>query len=74
MSIHTPTKTLLYVIKLPDMPADPLTRNDYTIYYHSPPKINIRTSQLQFGKFHPAVVYNNYDTFADKVVHYIKSI
>lgn len=74
VSVHTPTKTLLYVVKLPDLPFEPSDRNDYVGFYEQMEKIPIHTSRLQFGEFHSAVVYNNYDVFADKVVHYIKSI
>ena len=74
MSIHTPTKTLLYVINLPELPEDPIDRNAYVQFYQSMPKIRVSTSRTQFGLFHPAVVFNDYDVFADKVAHYIKSI
>ena len=74
LSVHTPTKTLLYVINLPDMPYDPSDKKEYVRYYQSMPKMNVCTTESQFGKFNPAVVFNDYDSFANKVVHYIKSI
>ncbi len=74
MSIHTPTKTLLYVINLPELPHDPVDREAYVQFYKSMPKINVLSSNTQFGRFHPAVVLNNYDEFAGKVTHYIMSI
>ncbi|MBQ9417580.1 MAG: hypothetical protein IJU19_03270 [Bacteroidales bacterium] len=74
LSVHTPTKTLLYVINLPEMPQEPADKNDYVHYYQSIPRIKVYPTKTRFGNFHPAVVFNDYDSFADKVVHYIKSI
>lgn len=70
LSVHTPTKTLLYVINLPEMPQDPVDRNDYVHYYQSIPKIKVYPTRTRFGNFHPAVVFNDYDSFADKLDPY----
>ena len=74
ISIHTPTKTLLYVINLPELPQDPVDKEAYVKFYQTMPQIRVSTSKTQFGEFHPAVVLNDYDKFADKVTHYIMSI
>ena len=74
VSIHTPSKTLLFVINLPFMEADPIDKDDYNNYYRNMSTIPISLSSNQYGEFHRAVVYNDYDSFANKVVHYIQSI
>lgn len=52
-SIHTTTKTLLYVVHLPD--------------------ISLRITSTIWELF-SSVIFNNYEDFAEKVVHYIKFI
>lgn len=73
-SVHTPTKTLLYVIHLPEMLSNPLNRNEYANHYRALPSIAVKNSSFSYGHFGSAVVYNDYANFANKVAHYIMSI
>ncbi len=76
MSIHTPTKTLLYVIKLPTINNKSViaSRTDYNDYYLSYQDFDILVTDTNFETFAGNVVFNNYEEFANKVVHRIKSI
>lgn len=71
-SIHTPTKTLLFVIHLPEIKEDIKDRKTYTTYYSQYDNMCVRESQAQYGNFSSAVIYNDYEDFAEKVVHYIQ--
>ena len=73
-SIHTPTKTLLYVIHLPEMISAPNDRQEYINHYQSLQNISVTLSSNNYGRFGSAVVYNDDVQFADKVSHYILSI
>ena len=72
--VHTPTKTLLFVISLPQMPSDPADRNEYNEYYRKMHSIPVSLSKNSFGRFQRAVFFNDYDDFADKVVYYVKAM
>jgi hypothetical protein len=71
-SIHTPTKTLLFVIHLPEIKKDVKDKKEYVTYYSNVDDMCVRESQFQYGNFSSAVIYNDYDDFASKVVHYIQ--
>lgn len=73
-SIHTPTKTLLFVIHLPeiDTNANVYDRDGYIHYYESSDDFHVSESPIQYGNFSSAVIHNNYEEFVEKVVHYIK--
>jgi len=71
-SIHTPTKTLLFVIHLPEIKKDIQDKKEYTIYYSNYENMCVCESQAEYGTFSSAVIYNDYEDFASKVVHYIK--
>lgn len=73
-SVHTPTKTLLFVIHLPDITNDIRTKTDYEKYYRCQSNLIIKESSLCYGCFSGAVIYNNYEEFITKVVHYIQFI
>lgn len=73
-SIHTPTKTLLFVIHLPEIDIDIEEKNDYKDYYENYEDFYIEESEAVFGNFSSAVIYNDYEDFAEKIVHYIKFI
>ena len=73
ISIHTPSKTLLFVINLPSMITDPNDKDEYNEFYRNLPSIPITLSNKQYGDFNRAVVFNDYEAFATKVVHYILS-
>ena len=71
-SIHTPTKTLLFVIHLPEIEGEIRNKNEYASEYSENENFRICESQTQYGNFSSAVIYNDYEDFAEKVVHYIK--
>ena len=71
-SIHTPTKTLLFVIHLPEINEEIRNRSEYTIYYSTYEDMCVCESEAQYGTFSSAVIYNDYEEFASKIVHYIK--
>ncbi len=71
--IHTPTKTLLYVIHLPDVTPTPTNKQTYVNSYMRLPDLQVRPSTIDYGDFGNSVVYNDYETFIQKVVHYILS-
>jgi hypothetical protein len=71
-SIHTPTKTLLYVIHIPDVKGDLKDRKAYVEYYMQCAYLSICVSNNKYGEFSSAVVYNDYNEFATKMVHYIQ--
>ena len=70
-SIHTPTKTLLFVVHLPEIKEPIADKYDYVNYYESQTDFMVKESPTQYGEFSSAVVYNDYEDFIDKVVHYI---
>ncbi len=74
--LHTPIKTLLFVIKLPKCDHKKITtKSEYKKYYLSKnSNISVKISSNAFGEFGNAVVLNDYEMFIEKVVHYIKSI
>ena len=71
-SIHTPVKTLLYVIHLPETDLSVDNKISYQAYYNSIESFKIKESNLQYGEFSNAVIYNDYEDFANKLVYYIK--
>ncbi len=72
--VHTPSKTLLFVINLPSMRHDPEDKDEYNDFYQNMSTIPISLSNTNYGDFNRAVVFNNYEDFANKVVHFIQSI
>ncbi len=73
-SIHTPTKTLLFVIHLPEINQPIVDKTDYVHFYESKTDFIVSESNTQYGDFSSAVIYNDYEDFIDKVVHYIHFI
>lgn len=73
-SIHTPTKTLLFVIHLPEISQPIVDKTDYVHFYESQTDFMVSESNTQYGNFSSAVVYNDYEDFIEKVVHYIHFI
>lgn len=71
-SVHTPTKTLLFVIHLPEIQGDVRDKTDYVEYYSHYDNMCLHESAIPFGRFSSAVIYNDYEDFAQKVVHYIE--
>ena len=48
-SIHTPTKTLLFVIHLPEIEKDVKDKKEYVTYYSNVDDMCVRESQFQYG-------------------------
>ncbi len=71
-SVHTPTKTLLFVIHLPEIQGNIRDKNEYVDYYSHYDNMRCCESDIPFGKFSSAVIYNDYEDFIRKVVHYIE--
>ncbi len=71
-SIHTPNKTLLFVIHLPDVESNIQNRVEYVDYYSGMQDMMVCESEMLYGNFSSAVIYNDYEDFASKVVHYIE--
>lgn len=71
-SIHTPTKTLLFVIHLPEIQSEIKDKKAYVECYSNCQSMIVCESQVQYGGFSSAVIYNDYEKFAQKVVHYIQ--
>lgn len=71
-SIHTPTKTLLFVIHLPEIQSEIKDKKAYVECYSNCQSMIVCESRVQYGDFSSAVIYNDYEEFAQKVVHYIQ--
>lgn len=71
-SIHTPTKTLLFVIHLPEIDNHIKDKHEYIYHYSQCDEMCVSESPMRYGCFSSAVVYNDYEDFAEKVVHYVK--
>lgn len=72
--LHTPTKTLLYVVKLPEAKPEPQTQPEYNAHYKGLSSIEISETKQTYSTFGGAIILNDYETFLQKVIHYIKSI
>ncbi len=72
--VHAPTKTLLCVVKLPDIIIEVRNKKEYDIYYKGLQNLIIRNSVNDYGTFDNSVIFNDYQTFMTKIIHYIRSI
>ena len=71
-SVHTPTKTLLFVVHLPEIEKEVHDKKEYVCYYEGQENFQVCESPAEYGDFSSAVIHNDYVDFADKVVHYIQ--
>jgi hypothetical protein len=71
---HTPTKTLLCVIHLPESNTDINTRQDYNNSYGTINNSQISFSNNDYGDFQQSVIFNDYDGFITRVIHYLQFI
>lgn len=72
---HTPTKTLIYVLKLPDCRTQNIiNKSDYINYYVNLQDFNVAISENEYGEFGSNIILNDYELFIEKVVHRILSI
>jgi hypothetical protein len=72
--LHTPTKTLLYVVKLPEINITIKTKDEYYNYYRNFDNLSIIRSTRDYGSFGSSVVYNDYVNYINKITNYIKSV
>ena len=69
---HTPNKTLVFVVHIPDN-EDLTTLDEYLGYYkHTDYKMQL--SERKYVPFGPAVIMNDYKTFMDKVYFTIMAL
>lgn len=71
---HTPNKTLIYVVHIPDAPELVTTQESYLAFYRDCFKRpgNVMTlSSNHFENFESAVILNNYAYFIDKIYYTI---
>lgn len=75
---HTPDKTLVYVVHLPDPQGEqPTTQEEYLDYYRTlaqSHRLDISLSSHDYGEVGPTVIFNDFDTFVEKVAHTILAI
>lgn len=72
--MHTPNKSLLYLIKTTDSPVDTSkhpTRKDWIDYLEKNLNIKKSTQKLVFGN---AIIYNDYEKFIVKVAHAVLAV
>lgn len=70
---HTPNKTLIFVVHLPEPKGTVSTRDEYLNYYRNYAH-DLDLSKHKYDKFGPTVILNDYEEFMDKVYHTIKAI
>lgn len=70
---HTPNKTLIYVVHLPDTPASVDNSEKYLEFYRNNPH-ELELTKHQYADFSSSVILNDYETFVDKMYHTIKSL
>ena len=73
-SIHTPTKTLIYVLNFTETETEEKirekikTKQDYIDHYQNSKTLNIIASKTNFGEIGDNVILNNYDYFIKDVI------
>ncbi len=72
--LHTPVKSLLFVAHLLPECENVVNRKDYIRFYSNNKEFEITESVNNYGEFSNAVIYNDYETFVSKLVHYIKAL
>lgn len=71
--MHTPNKTALCVVHLPDAKPVPTTQEEYLSYYRRHlPKLTFSTHD--YPEFGPNVLLNDYETFINKVFHSVMAL
>lgn len=69
---HTPNKTLIYVVHVPDN-EDLHTQQEYMAYYRTLNE-GVSESSQRFGKVGSSVIINDWQLFLDKVYHTIMAL
>lgn len=70
---HTPDKTLLYVVHLPEPECELNTAQEYLDYYRTG-NHTLSLTEHNYEEFAGNVILNDYDTFIDKVYHTVKAL
>lgn len=70
---HTPNKTLIYVVHLPECNNDVETAHDYIDYYRKNP-YDVTLTNNRYEAMGSAVILNDYEKFITKVYHTILSL
>lgn len=72
--MHTPNKTLIYLVDMPEISSKTVKNTDeYVNYYQTNNDFEV-TENMGSYEFGSSVIYNNYEVFIDKVCHYVQSI
>ncbi len=71
--LHTPNKTLIYVVHAPDLPSI-CNRDDYLNQYLQMGDFSLKISKQQYPDFGNSVILNDYETFIEKVFHTVKAL
>ena len=69
---HTPNKTLIYIVHVPD--NDDLSTLNYYMNYYKNSDFQITLSNNSLGSYGDAIIVNNYELFRDKVYHTINAL
>jgi len=72
---HTPIKTLIFVVKFPNLNKKLITsKKEYKKYYLDMKNIEIKPSNNIKENFGERVIFNDYESFIKKIIFYLKSI
>lgn len=69
---HTPNKTLIYVVHIPD--NDEITTMEEYISFYKTQNTEITLTNNIYESFDNSVILNNYEEFINKVYHTIKAL
>lgn len=72
---HTPNKTLLYVVHIPDTNERIFSKKDYVRAYSTQASLNVKESLLPYHTLRKhqesTIIFNDYEMFIDKICHAI---
>lgn len=71
---HTPNKTLIYVVHVPDINDTSIDSLEKYIEFYRTNKTALTLTNHNYENFKSAVILNDYETFIDKVYHTIKAL
>ena len=71
--MHTPNKTLIYLIDMGELPKDITNFNDYINYYKHKKTFMVVEDEETY-EFGNTVIYNDYEKFIEKITHLILSL
>lgn len=72
---HTPIKTLIYVVKFPNLTKSSITtRAKYKRFYLRMKNVDIKLSKNIKENFGERVILNDYESFLKKMTSYLESI